>query len=195
MNKNNYIWDIAILLLGFALLLLIAVGDLRKQPAEAVEIAECPIEDKLVTAAVLDAAYTAEAQIVVGYDWDYVCRVVMAEAGGEDDDSILAVCQAIQNTACRTLLNPEEVVRLYGYTQPAETATERVRKACERVFLLGYTYEPIKDAELFYSVRSDFYSAWHEQYDFVTQVGDIKFFGGYDDGLSATSMSARLPNA
>lgn len=175
MNKNNYIWDIAILLLGFALLLLIAVGDMRAE-AEAVEIAESPTEDKLVTAAVLDAAYTAEAQIVVGYDWDYVTRVVMQEAGGNTQDLQLAVCQAIQNRCEDTLMNPEEVCRM-AYTFPHKgDVSDSVKDACERIFLLGEVYAPVGDADMMYNPLIDGPSAIHEAQKYICTIEQVRFF-------------------
>ena len=80
--------------------------------------------------------YLQPAKIVVGYDYDYVCRVVMAEAGGHSEELQLAICQAIVNRCKKTLENPEEVCK-GCYTTPSEKASESVLNACERVFLLG----------------------------------------------------------
>ena len=94
--------------------------------------------------------YLQPAQIVVGYDYDYVCRVVMAEAGGNSEELQLAICQAIVNRCKKTLENPEEVCK-GCYTSPAEKASDSVLDACERVFLLGEEYYDIGNADLMYN--------------------------------------------
>ena len=94
--------------------------------------------------------YLQPAQIVVGYDYDYVCRVVMAEAGGHSEELQLAICQAIVNRCKKTLENPEEVCK-GCYTSPAEKASDSVLDACERVFLLGEEYYGIGNADLMYN--------------------------------------------
>ena len=62
-------------------------GGLKCETAAHEEIKENKYEDI--------NEYLQPAKIVVGYDYDYVCRVVMAEAGGHSDELQLAICQAI----------------------------------------------------------------------------------------------------
>lgn len=119
-----------------------------------------------------------------GYDYDYVVRVVAAESRGEPYEGQLAVAQCIAETAKRSLLNPEEVVKQVNkdgtrqYAKPiAESeVTQSVRDACLDVFVYGLcaTDEPI---QYFYSTKNGFYSKWHENsLEFVFQIGNHKFF-------------------
>lgn len=119
-----------------------------------------------------------------GYDYEYVVRVVAAESRGEPYEGQLAVAQCIAETAKRSLLNPEEVVKQVSkngtrqYAQPIESSevTQSVRDACLDVFVYGYcaTDEPI---QYFYSTKNGFYSKWHENsLEFVVQIGNHKFF-------------------
>lgn len=119
-----------------------------------------------------------------GYDYDYVVRVVAAESRGEPYEGQLAVAQCIYETAKRSLMNPEEVVKQVNsngtrqYAQPiaASEVTQSVRDACLDVFVYGYcaTDEPI---QYFYSTKNGFYSKWHENsLEFVIQIGNHKFF-------------------
>lgn len=119
-----------------------------------------------------------------GYDYEYVVRVVAAESRGEPYEGQLAVAQCIAETAKRSLLNPEEVVKQVNkngtrqYAQPiAESeVTQSVRDACLDVFVYGSraTDEPI---QYFYSTKNGFYSKWHENsLEFVVQIGNHKFF-------------------
>ena len=119
-----------------------------------------------------------------GYDYEYVVRVVAAESRGEPYEGQLAVAQCIAETAKRSLMNPEEVVKQVNsngtrqYAQPIEASevTQSVRDACLDVFVYGYcaTDEPI---QYFYSTKNGFYSKWHENsLEFVVQIGNHKFF-------------------
>ena len=119
--------------------------------------------------------YLQPAQIVVGYDYDYVCRVVMAEAGGHSEELQLAICQAIVNRCKKTLENPEEVCK-GCYTEPAEKASDSVLNACERVFLLGEEYYGIGNADLMYNPDIAGHSEFHEGQTYVTTIDGVKFF-------------------
>lgn len=115
----------------------------------------------------------------IGWDFDYVVRVVGAEARGEPMDGILAVCQCIQETAERTGKTPEQVVKSGQYTRPVSRAAidgmETVNECCLRVFLDGYKpyAEPI---EYFYSTANDGYSSWHESQVFCYEIGGHRYF-------------------
>lgn len=119
--------------------------------------------------------YLQPAKIVVGYDYDYVCRVVMAEAGGHSEELQLAICQAIVNRCKKTLENPEEVCK-GCYTTPAEKASDSVLNACERVFLLGEEYYGIGNADLMYNPDIAGHSEFHEGQTYVTTIDGVKFF-------------------
>ena len=119
--------------------------------------------------------YLQPAKIVVGYDYDYVCRVVMAEAGGHSEELQLAICQAIVNRCKKTLENPEEVCK-GCYTAPAKKASDSVLNACERVFLLGEEYYGIGNADLMYNPDIAGHSEFHEGQKYVTTIDGVKFF-------------------
>lgn len=112
---------------------------------------------------------------MVGYDYDYVCRVVMAEAGGHSEELQLAIFQAIVNRCKKTLENPEEVCK-GCYTAPAEKASDSVLNACERVFLLGEEYYDIGNADLMYNPDIAGHSEFHENQTYVTTIDGVKFF-------------------
>lgn len=114
----------------------------------------------------------------IGWDFDYVVRVVGAEARGEPWEGKLAVCQCIQETAERTGKTPYEVVQK-GYASPVGRdvmdGMEDVNEACLLVFLNGYKpfAEPI---QYFYSTANRFYSEWHESQVFCFEIGSHRFF-------------------
>lgn len=112
-----------------------------------------------------------------GYDYDYVVRVVGAEARGEPFAGMLAVAQCIADTAERTGQTPEQVVKSGQYTSPVSRSCtdnmEMVNEACLLVFANGYRPfdEPI---EYFYSTHG--YSAWHESQIFCYEIGSHRYF-------------------
>ena len=142
-------------------------GALKCEIEERVEIKENKHEDI--------NEYLQPAKIMVGYDYDYVCRVVMAEAGGHSEELQLAICQAIANRCKKTLENPEEVCK-GCYTSPAEKASDSVLNACERVFLLGEEYYGIGNADLMYNPDIAGHSEFHEGQTYVATIDGVKFF-------------------
>jgi len=110
------------------------------------------------------------------YDYDYVCRVVMAETGGEyNEDLTLAVCQAIMNAATENGWTPEEVCINYQYTSPHSYTSDFIQEICDRVFLCGEVYEDSGNAQVFYN-PSYGYSSYHENQIFVCEIGGVRFF-------------------
>ena len=121
-----------------------------------------------------------EAQLPeFGYDFDYVVGVVATESRGEPYEGQVAVAQCILETSRKTLLTPEEVVKMKNrYAIPCETQEEKdlVMDACIDVFIHGEKAfdEPI---EYFYSIRGGFVSVWHENnLEYVATIGNHKFF-------------------
>ena len=121
-----------------------------------------------------------EAQLPeFGYDFDYVVGVVAAESRGEPYEGQVAVAQCILETSQKTLLTPEEVVKMKNrYASPCETQEEKdlVIDACIDVFIHGEKSidEPI---EYFYSTCGGFVSDWHENnLKYVATIGNHKFF-------------------
>ena len=68
-----------------------------------------------------------EAQLPeFGYDFDYVVGVVAAESRGEPYEGQVAVAQCILETSKKTLLNPEEVVKMKNrYASPCKSEDEK----------------------------------------------------------------------
>ena len=159
----------------------------QETAGEAPVSAEDGIEGEIMANAAIVSACANEAKVVVGYDWDYVCRVVMQEAGSNSEELQLAVCQAIQNRCKATLLNPEEVCRMC-YTFPYDgEVSESVRRACERIFLLGEVYEPVGSADMLYNPAINGPSEDHEGQKYICTIEDVRFFeeiGGNENGNS-----------
>lgn len=113
-------------------------------------------------------------------DWDYsyVVRVVGAEARGEPFDGIMAVAQCIYDTAERTGMTPEEVVKQKGqYAPPMEDYIfdncEAVNEACLLVF--ACSERAVEDnIEFFKTVSCK--SAWHDSLRYVTTIGNHQFY-------------------
>ena len=123
----------------------------------------------------IDGTYDAE----FGYDYDYVVRVVGAEARGEPFAGMLAVAQCIADSAERMGITPEQVVKMTNrYAKPVSRSVdlETVNEACLMVFANGERpfNEPI---EFFYSTRGGYHSAWHEEnLVFCFEIGNHRFF-------------------
>ena len=176
------------LLAFLAALLIFGTASAQETAGEAPVSSGDRIEEEEVMAnAAIASACASEAKVVVGYDWDYVCRVVMQEAGSNSEELQLAVCQAIQNRCRATLLNPEEVCRMC-YTFPHDgEVSESVRRACERIFLLGEVYEPVGSADMLYNPAINGPSEDHEGQKYICTIENVRFFeeiGGYENGNS-----------
>lgn len=118
----------------------------------------------------------------MGYDYDYVVRVVMAEAGHDSEDMQMAICQCIINECMRSgcTKSPYDVAR-DAYTAPASYASAEVWRVCNDMFIFGTTYVPALDA--LYMYNSGLCEAeWHESKPYVMSLYDIygnevRFFG------------------
>lgn len=123
-----------------------------------------------------EACHTIAAEIELGYDYEYVERVVMAEAGAESFELQMMIAQCIRNSCNGTLLNPEDVCIEYGYTSPYKgEVSDSVKEACRRIFINGETIMD-EDIKYFYSERGGFYSVWHEGLEYCFTQEDVKFF-------------------
>ena len=175
------------LLAFLAALLIFGTASAQETAGEAPVSSGGRIEEEVMANAAIVSACASEAKVVVGYDWDYVCRVVMQEAGSNSEELQLAVCQAIQNRCRTTLLNPEEVCRMcYTYPHDGEVS-ESVRRACERIFLLGEVYEPVGSADMLYNPAINGPSEDHEGQKYICTIENVRFFeeiGGNDNGNS-----------
>lgn len=113
-------------------------------------------------------------------DWDYsyVVRVVGSEARGEPFEGIVAVAQCIADTAERTGMTPEEVVRQPGqYAKPMQDyifdGCETVNEACLLVFACG---ERAVDDNIEFFKTVSCKSAWHDSLRYVTTIGNHQFY-------------------
>lgn len=105
---------------------------------------------------------------------DFVERVVMAEAGGEDLIGQVLVAQCILNSCLQDDIRPIEVCIRKDYTEPAESASESVREAVNLVFDGGYKYTE-ENIQYFYA-PAKCKSEWHESQEFVLEYGSHRFF-------------------
>lgn len=104
-------------------------------------------------------------------------RVVMAEAGSESREGIIAVAQCILNAAEREGVRPTEAVKMYKYTPDRKEPTEAVREAVSAVFDNG---ETVTDEPIIYFYANYIHSGWHETQRFVTQIGVHRFFAAWE---------------
>ena len=190
-QRRTVLGAFLLLLLAFLVCLAALLGfgtaSAQETTGEAPVSSEDRIEEETTANAAIASACASEAKVVVGYDWDYVCRVVMQEAGSNSEELQLAVCQAIQNRCKTTLLNPEEVCRVC-YTFPYDgEVSESVRRACERIFLLGEVYEPVGSADMLYNPAINGPSEDHEGQKYICTIENVRFFeeiGGNENGNS-----------
>lgn len=100
-------------------------------------------------------------------------RVVMAEAGRESREGIIAVAQCILNASEKEDIRPTEAIKKYKYTPIRKEPNEAVKEAVTAVFDNG---ETVTDEKILYFYADYIYSGWHESQRFVTQIGVHRFF-------------------
>lgn len=187
--RRDRIYDIIITIV--MMLVLIAIGiqisawieNAKHEPKESKQVyyeaGGCAFEmpkDPLETYLIERAIIVELTPTVMGYDYDYVCRVVMAETGGEyNEDLTLAVCQAIVNAAVENNWTPEEVCINYKYTKPYEYTSDFIQDICDRVFIQGEVYEASGNAQVFYNPNYC-HSSYHESQSFVCEISGVRFF-------------------
>lgn len=105
---------------------------------------------------------------------DTVERVVMAEAGTEPYVGKMAVAQCILNACEQEGKSPDEIAKLYGYTDSRPEPSAEVKKAVAAVFDNG---ETATDAEILYFYAPALCkSSWHESQAYVCTIGGHRFF-------------------
>lgn len=100
-------------------------------------------------------------------------QVVMAEAGSESREGIMAVAQCILNAAEKEGIRPTEAVLEYKYTPDRFEPNEAVKEAVRAVFDNG---ETVTDEPILYFYATYIDSEWHETKRFVMQIGVHRFF-------------------
>lgn len=113
-----------------------------------------------------------------GYDFNYVVRVVGAEARDQPFDGIMAVAQCIRTTAEKRGITPEQVVKIKNrYAAPvSESCTDNmdtVNEACLLVFLYG---ESAVDDEIEYFCMKTTNSSFHNSLRYVCTIGDHNYY-------------------
>ena len=107
-------------------------------------------------------------------EWDHVLRVITAE-GGSDQLVCNGVVQCLFNACQREGCSPEQVLRDYQYTGPADWISDEARNAWDAVFCSGYRFVDFEDALYFYA-PAYCESEWHESQRFICEVGGVRFF-------------------
>lgn len=130
-------------------------------------------EDKSPNACEIISVTSRKRYELTGEERSEVERVVMAEAGGESREGIIAVAQCILNAAEREGIRPTEAVKKYGYTPIRKEPSEAVREAVAAVFDSG---ETVTDEPILYFYADYIRSGWHESQRFVMQIGVHRFF-------------------
>ena len=110
-------------------------------------------------------------------EYTELCKVVMAESGGESYKGQMAVAQCILNTCLIEHIRPVEVVKTHGYTKWRPEPTESVKNAVIAVFTDGVTVLD-KRVTIFYSPKNvkNGYSKYHESQIYSCTIGGHKFF-------------------
>ena len=100
-------------------------------------------------------------------------QVIMAEAGSESREGIMAVAQCILNASEKENVRPTEAIKMYKYTPNRKEPNEAVKEAVTAVFDEG---ETVTDEPILYFYANYIYSGWHESQRFVIQIGVHRFF-------------------
>lgn len=110
-------------------------------------------------------------------EYTELCKVVMAESGGESFKGQMAVAQCILNTSMIEHIRPVEVVKTHGYTKWRPEPSESVKKAVIAVFTDGVTVLDSR-VTIFYSPKNvkNGYSKYHESQIYSCAIGGHKFF-------------------
>ena len=107
-------------------------------------------------------------------EFNEVCEVVMAEAGGECYEGQMAVAQCILNASLKDDIRPTEAIKKYKYTNYRKTPSESVKEAVTSVFTDG---EKVTEEEILFFYAPRFCtSEWHESQNFVIEIGQHRFF-------------------
>lgn len=115
-----------------------------------------------------------------GFDFDYVCRVLMQEAGGNSRECQLFVATIMQNDLEHEggRLSLDEIMHEYKYAQPYAWASDEVIQTAVDVFLMGERSELAADALYFYAPAhmETGRSEWHESRQFVAECEGVRAF-------------------
>jgi spore germination cell wall hydrolase CwlJ-like protein len=100
--------------------------------------------------------------------------VVMAEAGNQPPEGMMAVAQCIIDAARKDGIRPDEVISRYQYAAQHPAPSDAVREAVSRVFDEG---ERVTAEKTYYFYNPDYgISAFHESRKLIVVVQDHKFY-------------------
>ncbi len=154
------------------------VLNLRKEFQQELNDARADMKTVYVFGEVAESERVPTSEVRIGYDFNYVCRVITAEAG-TNRDLCMAVAQCLFNACVKKGWEypPTQILEQYGYTGPANWISEEAEESCRAVFVEGERYYPVRNALYFYAPRY-VNSPWHESLQFVTEIGGVRFFEG-----------------
>lgn len=116
-----------------------------------------------------------KAIAITNDEYDYICRIVMGEAGNEPYDGQILVAQCLYNAMAESGKNAWNVKSVYGYCGSTNTTpTKSVKNAVAAVFYDGYRYT--NEKVLYFYAPAYCSGSWHETQRFVCQVGGHRFF-------------------
>ena len=106
-------------------------------------------------------------------EYEFICTIVMAEAGAEPYEGIIAVTQCYLNAMKKENADAYTIHNMYGYAK-GKTPDRNIRTIVYDVLYngLSVTDEPI----LYFYAPALTYSAWHESQIFVMEIGGHRFF-------------------
>ena len=110
---------------------------------------------------------------ISGDEYEFICIIVMAEAGDEPYEGIIAVTQCYLNAMKKENADAYTIHNMYGYAK-GKTPDRNVKTIVYDVLYngLSVTDEPI----LYFYAPALTYSAWHESQIFVMEIGGHRFF-------------------
>jgi hypothetical protein len=125
-----------------------------------------------------DESYVGDRVELSDEDRDFVERVVMGEAGGEDYVGKALVAQAIRDAMVTDGLTAREVWANFKYTpRIGREPNDDVKKAVSYIFNGGYV---VKHRVLYFYAPALVSSPWHETQEFVIEHGGHRFFDRRD---------------
>lgn len=109
-----------------------------------------------------------------GDDFQLICEVVEAEAGGEPLEGKMAVAQCIKTAMKKYGYSAYEVITKLQYAKARPEPSEESVYAATCVFFhnMNVTPEPI----VYFYNPDKVESEWHENQIFVTEIGHHRFF-------------------
>ena len=127
------------------------------------------IEVELTTSAALPKSFITDDE------YDYICHVVMGEAGSDGWESMVAVAQCYKNAMKKENVSAYKIKTMYGYAAHTNnTPTKEVKEAVYKVFYedYGVTTEPI----LYYYAPKYSSGSWHQTQTYVGTWGTQRFY-------------------